>query len=81
MGLGFPELCIIGLIVILLFGAGKIADLGKGLGQGIRHFKRGLRDESGDELPLPALPVSALPRDTFRTDLQEGITRHASHRS
>ena len=76
MGLGFPELCIIGLIVILLFGAGKIADLGKGLGQGIRHFKRGLRDESGDELPL-----AALPHDTFRTDLQEGITRHASHRS
>lgn len=43
--IGAPELLVIGLIAILLFGAGRIADLGKGLGQGIKQFKAGLRDD------------------------------------
>jgi sec-independent protein translocase protein TatA len=42
---GPGELLIIALIALLLFGAGRIADIGKGLGQGIRNFKEGLRDE------------------------------------
>lgn len=46
--LGIPEILLIGGIAILLFGAGRIADLGKGLGQGIRHFKDGLKDDPAD---------------------------------
>ena len=42
---GIPELLIIALIAMLLFGAGRIADIGKGVGQGIKHFKDGLKDE------------------------------------
>ena len=45
--IGVPELLVIALIAILLFGAGRIADIGKGLGQGIKNFKQGLR-EAGD---------------------------------
>lgn len=45
--IGPGELLIIALIALLLFGAGRIADIGKGLGQGIRNFKDGLKD--GDE--------------------------------
>jgi sec-independent protein translocase protein TatA len=41
---GPGELLIIALIALLLFGAGRIADIGKGLGQGIRNFKEGLRE-------------------------------------
>lgn len=74
MGLGVPELLIIGFIALLLFGAGRVADLGRGLGQGIRHFKRGLRDE--DRAEEHALP--ALTSDTFRAELPQGMTRHAS---
>ncbi len=44
--LGAPEIIVIALIALLLFGAGRIADVGKGLGQGIRNFKQGLRDAS-----------------------------------
>jgi sec-independent protein translocase protein TatA len=37
--LGLPELLVILGIALLIFGPGKIADLGKGLGEGIRNFK------------------------------------------
>jgi len=47
--IGPGELLIIGLIALLLFGAGRIADIGKGLGQGIANFKKGLRE--ADEEP------------------------------
>jgi sec-independent protein translocase protein TatA len=43
--IGPGELLIIALIALLLFGAGRIADIGKGLGQGIKNFKQGLKDE------------------------------------
>ncbi len=46
--LGLPELLIIFLIVMVLFGAGKLAGLGRGLGEGIRNFRNSLR---GDEHP------------------------------
>jgi len=49
--MGWPELLIIALIAVVLFGAGRLADIGKGLGQGIKHFKKGLKeaDEIGKE--------------------------------
>jgi sec-independent protein translocase protein TatA len=43
--IGVPELVVIALIAMLLFGAGRIADIGKGFGQAIRNFKHGVRDE------------------------------------
>ena len=46
--IGAPELIVIALIALLLFGAGRIADIGKGLGQGIKNFKQGLK-EAGSE--------------------------------
>lgn len=43
--LGASELLIILLIVVLLFGARKIPDLARGLGEGIRNFRAGLRED------------------------------------
>jgi sec-independent protein translocase protein TatA len=40
---GFQELLIILLIVIIIFGASKLPQLGKGMGEGIRNFKKGLK--------------------------------------
>ena len=47
--IGAPELIVIALIALLLFGAGRIADIGKGLGQGIKNFKQGLKEAGEDE--------------------------------
>ncbi len=43
--LGMPELLMILLIVVLIFGASKLPLLGKGLGEGIRNFKKGIKSE------------------------------------
>jgi sec-independent protein translocase protein TatA len=43
--LGFQELLLIFLIVLVIFGATKIPALGRGLGEGIRNFKRGLKND------------------------------------
>jgi len=47
-GIGLPELSIILVIVLIVFGAGKLPAIGTGLGQSIRGFKRGIaeRDET-----------------------------------
>lgn len=42
--LGIPELIIILVIVLILFGAGKLADIGGALGKGIREFRKASTD-------------------------------------
>jgi sec-independent protein translocase protein TatA len=43
--LGPTEIIIIIIVFVLLFGGKKIADIGKGLGEGIRNFKNSVRSE------------------------------------
>ena len=47
MGLGATEILLICFLALILFGGGKLADIGKGLGEGIKNFKQGLRE--GDD--------------------------------
>jgi sec-independent protein translocase protein TatA len=44
--IGWPELLIIGLVFILLFGAKKLPDAAKGIGEGIRNFKSAFKGEA-----------------------------------
>ena len=44
-GLGTPELLIILVLVLIIFGAGKLPQIGGALGKGIRNFKSGVRDD------------------------------------
>jgi sec-independent protein translocase protein TatA len=47
--LGIPELLIILAIVVLIFGANKLPELGRGIGKGIKNFKDATRDGEAEE--------------------------------
>jgi sec-independent protein translocase protein TatA len=47
--IGLPEMVVILLIVILIFGAGRLPDIGRGIGKGIRNFKEAVRDGKDDQ--------------------------------
>jgi sec-independent protein translocase protein TatA len=57
-GMGVMELVLILVIILLLFGGGKIASLGSGIGKGIRNFKSSVKGE--DEIDVTP---RELPRD------------------
>lgn len=48
-GLGMPEILLIVLVLVLLFGPKRIPELGRGIGQAISSFKKGLRDGERDD--------------------------------
>jgi sec-independent protein translocase protein TatA len=47
--LGAPELIIIALVILLLFGATRLPKLGRSMGQSIKGFKQGLGDDADDD--------------------------------
>ena len=60
--LGVPELMIIFLIIIVLFGASRLPQIGKGLGEGIRNFKKGVK-AAGDDTPDQLEEKTGSPRN------------------
>jgi len=50
-GLGYQELLIILVIVLILFGAQRLPDLAKSLGSSVKEFKKGVNELSKDETP------------------------------
>jgi sec-independent protein translocase protein TatA len=60
------EIVLIAIVALLLFGAGRIADIGKGLGQGIKNFKQGLKEaeeiDTERRLPEKAAPKELAPK-------------------
>ncbi len=68
---GAPELLIILAIVVVLFGATRIGDIGKGIGRGIKEFRREIKDGTEDEAvttvesttTTTTTPASSVPED------------------
>ena len=53
MGIGFPELMIILVIIMIIFGAGKLPEIGSAFGRSIKNFKSSMKEaEEGDQQEL-----------------------------
>jgi sec-independent protein translocase protein TatA len=53
-GIGMPELLIILVIILIIFGAGKLPEIGGALGRGIKNFKKATREPNEiDVTPAP----------------------------
>jgi len=63
--LSIPHLLIILVIVVIFFGGRRIPDVMKGLGEGIRNFKEGMREQptAVNPPPAPSTPVAAAPTE------------------
>lgn len=66
-GLGVPELLIILLIVVVLFGASRLAGIGSALGGSIREFRRSVRDDD--------TPPAGTTNSVSGEDVSHGSTR------
>ncbi len=49
MAIGPWQILVVALLLVMLFGASRIAGIGKGLGEGIRNFKKGLGDDPDEK--------------------------------
>jgi sec-independent protein translocase protein TatA len=49
MAIGPWQILVVAVILVLLFGATRIAGIGKGLGEGIRNFRKAMSDDSDDK--------------------------------
>jgi sec-independent protein translocase protein TatA len=76
MGIGFPELMIILVIIMIIFGAGKLPEIGSAFGNSIRNFKKSMKEaeENAEELPettdeaSDTAEVTAGDSDELKTD-------------
>ena len=49
-GFGVTELVLILIIIVVIFGAGKLPEIGSGLGKGIKNFKKATNDEEKEKI-------------------------------
>jgi sec-independent protein translocase protein TatA len=68
---GLMEILLILGIALLLFGAGRLADIGRGLGEGIRNFKKGIKEDDKDEGEKDKLPAKASKVESPKTKDEE----------
>ena len=66
-GIGITEAVIIGGAVLILFGATRLPQLGRGIGEGIRNFKAGIKGE-GERATLDSSPEEGSPESPDEKD-------------
>jgi sec-independent protein translocase protein TatA len=51
--IGMPELILLGLVVLVIFGPKRLPEMGRSLGRGMREFKHSISNDSPDQLAIP----------------------------
>jgi sec-independent protein translocase protein TatA len=70
-GIGMPELIIILVIILIIFGAGKLPEIGAGLGKGIKNFKKATKEVPPGEKTDKLEDASTPQIDQNKTDEEE----------
>ncbi len=55
--IGFPEILLLGLLALVLFGPKRLPEMGRGLGKGMREFKDSITGDATPELDVAKLQV------------------------
>ena len=66
--IGMPELLLLGLVALLLFGPKRLPEMGRGLGKGLREFKESVSGDHRDEPRLRRVEARAARRADGRSD-------------
>lgn len=77
MGIGFPELMIILVIIMIIFGAGKLPEIGSAFGNSIRNFKKSMKEAEEETEQLSETTDAA--SDT--TEAEKEVTEEDSEES
>jgi sec-independent protein translocase protein TatA len=72
MHMGFGEILVILVVVLLIFGANKIPQLGDALGKGIRNFKKSSKDDDDTIDVTPRHPPDQLPQGLSGAATKQG---------
>ena len=79
MGIGFPELMVILIIIMIIFGAGKLPEIGSAFGRSIKNFKTSMKEAEESETPAEqtgeAVATEAITEgeSTSETPAQESV--------
>lgn len=77
MGIGWPQLLIIALVILVLFGRGRIAEMMGDFGKGISSFKKGMNEE--DTSAAPKGQIEAPAKDTAPVEAKAKDSSDASN--
>lgn len=75
MELSLPHILILLVIVLLVFGAKRIPEIGSSLGKGIREFKNSLKEVGSDQPQQPLSPPPSTPPNSMPPSSGEGPKR------
>ena len=76
-GLGVPELLIILVIVLLIFGAGKLPQIGDALGKSIRNFKKSASTKEKDAVDVTPKSLESTEVDPQTVEVESAATEEA----
>jgi TatA/E family protein of Tat protein translocase len=72
MGIGFPELMIILVIIMIIFGAGKLPEIGSAFGNSIRNFKKSMKEAEEETEQLSETTDAASDTTEAEKEVAEG---------